>query len=107
MVLDLDGTPLERYKPTASDTWDKRRAAHLLQRAGFGGKPAEIESVVNKGFELAVDDLLNYQKFSEDFPDPQWATEETLKEMLAKRKELRNLSEEERKQKMMELRRQQ
>lgn len=107
MVLDLDGTPLEGYKPSASDPWDRRKAAHLLQRAGFGGKPTEIESVVNKGFELAVDDLLNYQKFSEDFPDPQWATDDTLKEMLDKRKELRGLSEEERKKKLMELRRQQ
>ena len=107
MVLDLDGTPLERFKPTVSDPWDKRKAAHLLQRAGFGGKPDEIESVVKKGFDLAVDDLLNYQKVPEDFPDPQWATEETLQEMLAKRKELRGLSEEERKKKMMELRRQQ
>jgi len=106
MILDLDGTPLERYKPSRFDPWDKRKAAHLLQRAGFGGKPEEIESLANKGFDLAVDDLLNYERFPEGYADPTWATEETLKEMIAKRRELRSLSEEERKKKLMELRQQ-
>lgn len=106
MVLDLDGTPLETFKPSSRDRWDWVKAAHLLQRAGFGGTSAEIESAVNKGFDLAVDDLLNYQKFPENFPDPDWATEEQADEMLEKRKELRRLSREERRKKIQEFRKQ-
>ena len=39
-----------------------REAAHLLNRAGFGGTPGEIEAVVGLGLDRAVDRLL-------DFPD--------------------------------------
>lgn len=106
MMLDLDGTPLERYTPTAANPWDQRKAGHLLRRVGFGGTMEEIDAVVRQGFEGATEDFLDYQKCAENYADPQWANDETLKEMLAKRKELRNLSEEERKIKMMELRRQ-
>ncbi|HLG16096.1 MAG TPA: DUF1800 domain-containing protein [Blastocatellia bacterium] len=36
-------------------------AAHLLRRMGFGGSPAEIDDLVTRGREGAVDYLLNYQ----------------------------------------------
>ena len=35
-------------------------AAHLLRRAGFGGSPGEIDDLVLKGREGAVDYLINY-----------------------------------------------
>lgn len=38
----------------------KRRAAHLLRRAGFGGTLAEIEEFAKLGREEAADRLLNY-----------------------------------------------
>ncbi len=50
------------YKPTDADPFDARKAAHLLNRAGFGGTPAEIDRVVQMGPYDAVDWLL-------DFPD--------------------------------------
>src|SRR5262245_54908117 len=106
MILDLDGTLLEGYKPSAADPWDRRKAAHLLQRAGFGGTADEIQSVLTKGVDLAVDDLLNYEKFPEDYADPKWATEEEFQKLVATRKELRGLSEEERKKKFQEFGRQ-
>ncbi|MGA9773366.1 MAG: DUF1800 domain-containing protein [Blastocatellia bacterium] len=34
--------------------------AHLLRRAGFGGSPAEIDELVSRGREGAVDFLINY-----------------------------------------------
>ena len=37
-------------------------AAHLLRRAGFGGSPAEIETLVSRGREGAVDYLINYNQ---------------------------------------------
>jgi len=36
-------------------------AAHLLRRMGFGGTPDEIDALVQKGREGAVDYLINYQ----------------------------------------------
>jgi uncharacterized protein (DUF1800 family) len=35
-------------------------AAHLLRRAGFGGTPDEIDDLVSRGREAAVDFLINY-----------------------------------------------
>ena len=32
-------------KPLATSRWDYGSAAHLLNRAGFGGPPAEIEKL--------------------------------------------------------------
>ena len=52
---------LEPFIPTDSDPWDATKAAHLLNRAGFGGTPAEIQKA-DIGPQGAVDWLL-------DFPD--------------------------------------
>ena len=53
---------LKPFKPTESDPFDAVKAAHLLQRAGFGGTPAEIQRVMEMGPQAAVDWLM-------DFPD--------------------------------------
>lgn len=53
---------LEPWKPTSNDPFDSVKAAHLLNRACFGGTRAEIEHVLAVGPERAVDELL-------DFPD--------------------------------------
>ena len=53
---------LRPYKPTADQPFDRVKAAHLLNRAGFGGTEAEIEKVMKLGPEDAVDWLF-------DFPD--------------------------------------
>jgi uncharacterized protein (DUF1800 family) len=53
---------LQPYVPSAGDPFDAIKAAHLLNRAGFGGTPAEIERVMKLGPQMAVDHLL-------DFPD--------------------------------------
>ena len=48
-------------------------AAHLLNRAGFGGPPAEIESLVALGPEKAVSHFVDYEKIDDDTADPDWA----------------------------------
>jgi Protein of unknown function (DUF1800) len=53
---------LEPYQPSDSDPFDSVKAAHLLNRAGFGGTIEEIEHVRSLGPMDAVDELL-------DFPD--------------------------------------
>jgi hypothetical protein len=49
---------LTPWRPTAQAPWDKSRARHLLRRAGFGAKEADIETLVQVGHGLATDILL-------------------------------------------------
>ncbi|MGH7213421.1 MAG: DUF1800 domain-containing protein [Tepidisphaeraceae bacterium] len=53
---------LQPFKPTEADPFDAIKAAHLLNRAGFGGAQEQIEKVMKLGPRGAVDWLL-------DFPD--------------------------------------
>lgn len=53
---------LRPFKPTSESSFDAVKAAHLLNRAGFGGTDDEIEKVLKLGPIDAVDWLL-------DFPD--------------------------------------
>jgi len=52
--------------PIAATDWNADRAAHLLAHAGFGGTPAEIETLANAGLERAVRSLVYY----ENIPNP-------------------------------------
>ena len=60
-------------KPLAGSKWDYTTAAHLLNRAGFGGTPAEIEHLVKLGPEKAIDYLVDYEKIPDDTAAPDWA----------------------------------
>lgn len=51
--------------------WDKRDAAHLLRRAGFGGSQAEIAEIYNIGRSAAIDFLVNYEEVDNA---PMWTT---------------------------------
>src|SRR5580658_6855088 len=53
---------LSAYQPTDSDPFDEVKAAHLLNRAGFGGTDDEVQKILSLGPQKAVDHLL-------DFPD--------------------------------------
>jgi len=53
---------LQPFTPTSADPWDRVKAAHLLNRAAWGGSPTEIDHVLEAGPHEAVDGLL-------DFPD--------------------------------------
>jgi uncharacterized protein (DUF1800 family) len=52
--------------PITAGDWTADRAAHLLTHAGFGGTPAEIETLTNTGLERAVHSLVYY----ESIPNP-------------------------------------
>lgn len=52
---------LKKFVPSAGNPWDRVKAAHLLNRAGFGGTPDEIDRLARMRFEDAVDELLNYE----------------------------------------------
>src|SRR5687768_15884665 len=53
---------LAPYTPSPADPFDATKAAHLMNRAGFGGTADELERVLQLGPQNAVDWLL-------DFPD--------------------------------------
>src|SRR5260370_35782297 len=59
--------------PLASERWSFTTAAHLLNRAGFGGPPAEIEKLVALGPEKAVSHFTDYEAIPDPTPDPLWA----------------------------------
>ncbi|HEY2328793.1 MAG TPA: DUF1800 family protein, partial [Verrucomicrobiae bacterium] len=59
--------------PLSSGQWDYAKAAHLLNRAGFGGPPDEIQRLAGLGLDKAVALLLDYEKIPDPAPNPGWA----------------------------------
>jgi len=57
---------LEPYKPTEQDPFDRVKAAHLLNRAGFGGTHEEIEKVLKLGPQGAVEWLFDFPNATAD-----------------------------------------
>jgi len=53
--------------------WNYSTAAHLLNRAGFGGIPAEIERLQQMGPDAAVASFVDYEKIPDPTPPPAWA----------------------------------
>lgn len=46
--------------PLANTDWNYERAAHLLERAGFGGTPEDIEALAAMSASAAVNSLVNF-----------------------------------------------
>src|SRR5215469_6618300 len=71
LVASLDGSPVRSVPPPASwandlapiaaSDWSYDRAAHLIDRAGFGATPEEIARLAAMTPEQAVASLLDYQ----------------------------------------------
>lgn len=59
--------------PLSSSHWDFASAAHLLNRAGFGGTPSQIEQLAALGLDQAVASLVNYETIPDPTPNPDWA----------------------------------
>ncbi len=62
--------------PKADDSWTIYEAAHLLNRAGFGGSPAEIKSFHALGRTKAVDSLLDPAEAIDAIAPPEWTKPE-------------------------------
>lgn len=92
-------------KALSASKWDFRAAAHLYNRAGFGGTPAEIEKLQSMGLEKAVSHFVDYEQIPDNAADPEWAHPNMGRaELLLK---IRRASEEERRQLIREQQRQQ
>ena len=63
--------------PLPQESWSRRTAIHLLNRAGFGGSPDEQEALFRlgeeSGIEAAVDSLLETSEDWASQPWPDWA----------------------------------
>lgn len=59
--------------PLPKSKWDYTTAAHLANRAGFGGTPSEIEHLVKIGPDAAVDWYVDYDKIADSNPQFAWA----------------------------------
>jgi len=53
---------IDDLSPIASSDWNRQRAAHLLERAGFGGTPDDIEKLAAMTPQQAVDWLVDYER---------------------------------------------
>jgi uncharacterized protein (DUF1800 family) len=60
-------------KALPTDRWNYELAAHLLNRAGFGGSPQEIQQLADLTHDKAVASLLDYEHIPDTTPDPVWA----------------------------------
>jgi uncharacterized protein (DUF1800 family) len=97
----------------AASKWNYTTAAHLLNRAGFGGTPADIEKLLKMGLTDGVDYLVDYERTPDATLPPEWAKPDPDRLQRAKqarefREKMRNATEEERKEleaKARELRR--
>jgi uncharacterized protein (DUF1800 family) len=93
--------------------WNYVTAAHLLNRAGFGGRPADIEAAVKLGMVQTVERLINFESEPEASTNPSWAKAdpERFKRLREyrdadpeKRKEMQRAQQREQREELVELR---
>ena len=76
--------------PLPDSKWNDATAAHLLNRAAFGGTPAEIETVRKKGLTAAVRDLVDVKGDTANVSPPAWAHPRNIR---AQRMEIKTAKE--------------
>jgi uncharacterized protein (DUF1800 family) len=59
--------------PLPTREWNDQTAAHLLNRAAFGGTPGEIEAARKKGLAAMVRELVDVNSDAANVPLPAWA----------------------------------
>ena len=55
-------------QPIAAGDWSQQHAAHLLERAGFGGTPAEVARLAAMSSRQAVQTLVRYRQIANPLP---------------------------------------
>ncbi len=77
-------------KARPQKNWSLIEAAHLLNRAAFGGTPGQLRSLHALGPDAAVEKLLAGEKPAKDpLPPPAWATPEAYRTMIREFMEMR------------------
>jgi len=67
--------------PFLGSKWNYEKAAHLLNRIGFGATPTEIESVYARGLDAILRELVDSRDESDNPPAPGCAHPQNLKEI--------------------------
>ena len=88
--------------PFQGSQWNYEKAAHLLNRIGFGGTPREVESVHAQGLDSILRQLIDTRDEPDKVAAPPWAHPQNLKEIRAALQALKEGSPE-RKEKMREM----
>jgi uncharacterized protein (DUF1800 family) len=92
--------------PLPAAKWNEATATHLLNRAAFGGTPAEIEAARRKGVGAAVRDLVDVKSDTANLAPPTWAhprnIRQTRMEIKAAKERGDNFQEKARQVRMME-----
>ena len=55
-------------QPLPTESWNRDHAAHLLERAGFGATPSEVNRLAKMTAEQAVRSLVRYQNIKQSLP---------------------------------------
>jgi hypothetical protein len=74
-----------------ANRWNTETAAHLMNRAGFGGSPAAIENLRAQGVGGAVSWFVDYEHIPDDTPAPDWAHPDP--DLIARREAIRNAAD--------------
>src|SRR5437667_6662754 len=97
----------------SASKWNQRTAAHLLNRAGFGGTLSDVRRLVELGPERAISWFVDYEKVPDATPAPDWAKPDPnrAQQLLAfrradseQRKEMRQEEQRTQREHMLELR---
>ncbi len=88
--------------PFPAARWNAQTAAHLLNRAGFGGTPSEIEKLRSKGLYASVREIVDVDALGRHVPPPEWAHPKDLRSLRMAAKMAENQVE--KKEKKRELR---
>ena len=78
-------------EPLHGSQWNTATAAHLMNRAGFGGSPADIENIRKMGLYRAVSWFVDYEKIPDATPAPDWAHPDP--DVIARREAIRNAAD--------------
>jgi uncharacterized protein (DUF1800 family) len=89
--------------PLPTLKWNEETAAHLLNRAAFGGTPDEIEATRKKGLAAAVRELVDLPAEAANVPPPTWAHPRNIRDMRMGMRDRKDRPEQ-RKEKMRDVR---
>src|SRR5277367_5328122 len=74
-----------------SSQWNTATAAHLMNRAGFGGSPQDIENLRQMGLDRAVSWFVDYERIQDPTPSPDWAHPDP--DLIAKREAIQKAAD--------------
>ncbi len=82
---------MDMLEPLPSSQWNEVTAAHLLNRAGFGGSPQDVDNLHKMGLDHAVSWFIDYEKIEDETPSPDWAHPDP--QLLAAREAIRRAAD--------------